>query len=124
MGLDQEGALLLKLVAVKSEYRKMSSVLHLPSLQQLRPRCGNVFLLEETRLGNRAPLESSVRGLLPRARGHPRGGAGGSREPCSGQHAVGSTAGSLGRMGLQGLKRQELGAAQAGTGTGTPDDVG
>lgn len=53
-----------------------------------------------------------------------RGGAGGSREPCSGQHAVGSAAGSLGRIGLQGLKRQEPGAARVGTGTGTPDDVG
>lgn len=66
VGLDQEGGLLVKLVAVKSEYRKTSSALDLP---RLRPRGGNVFLLEETRLGNGDPLESSVRGLLPRARG-------------------------------------------------------
>lgn len=64
--MDQEGGLLVKLVAVKSEYRKTSSALDLP---RLRPRGGNDFLLEETRLGNGDPLESSVRGLLPRARG-------------------------------------------------------
>lgn len=122
--MDQEGGLLLKVVAAKSDYRKTSSVLDPPSLQQLWLRGRNVFLLEETRLGNGDPLGSSVRGLLPRARGDPKGGVGGSREPCSGQHAVGSAAGSLGRMGIEGLKRQKPRAAWVGMGTGTPDDVG